>query len=154
MYEDYRLCHNRLPQARLRFISPYQKLWNDKPMVRHFKVFGCVSYVFVPYHLRSKFDKKAIRCIFMGYDNERKAWKCCNPTIGHHYTSRDVIFNEASLWWTSKAITLTNFKEIKKELQQQLEEHSKVNEKESTGEGAPHEDSVEIERGKNDIPNK
>jgi len=32
-------------------------------------VFGCVYYVFVPDHLSNKFEKKAIRCIFVGYDD-------------------------------------------------------------------------------------
>lgn len=39
---------NRLPQARLGFISPYEKLWNIRPTVSHLRVFGCVCYVFVP----------------------------------------------------------------------------------------------------------
>ncbi|KAL4355035.1 hypothetical protein GQ457_06G000650 [Hibiscus cannabinus] len=66
---------NRLPQAKLGSISPHEKLWKIKPTVSHLKVFGCVCYVFVPDHLRSKFDKKAIRCIFVGYDDARKGWK-------------------------------------------------------------------------------
>ena len=87
---------NKLPQPRLGFISPFETLWNMKPTVSSFRVFGCVCYVCVPSHLRSKFDKKAIRCIFIGYDNQRKGWKCCDPTTGKCYTSRDVVFDEAS----------------------------------------------------------
>ncbi|KAE8669333.1 hypothetical protein F3Y22_tig00112249pilonHSYRG00290 [Hibiscus syriacus] len=52
---------NRLPQPRLEFVSPFEKLWNIKPTVSYFRVFGCVYYVFVPDHLRNKFDKKAVR---------------------------------------------------------------------------------------------
>ena len=63
---------NRLPQPRLEFVSPFEKLWDMKPTVSYFRVFGCVCYVFVPSHLRSKFDKKAVRCIFVGYDIQRK----------------------------------------------------------------------------------
>jgi len=103
---------NRLPQVRLGFISPYQKLWNVRPVVSHFRIFGCVCYVFVPDHLRSKLDKKVIRCIFMGYDHERKGWRCCDPTMGRCYTSRNVVFDEASLWWSSQATTLPDSKEI------------------------------------------
>lgn len=61
----------RLPQASLGFVSPFQKLWNTKPTVSHFRVFGCVCYVFVSDHLRRLFDKKAVQCIFAGYDSER-----------------------------------------------------------------------------------
>ncbi|KAL0415705.1 UNVERIFIED_CONTAM: Retrovirus-related Pol polyprotein from transposon RE2 [Sesamum latifolium] len=53
---------NRLPQQRLSVLSPFEKLWNMKPYVGHFRVFGCVCYVFVPAHLHSKMEKKAIRC--------------------------------------------------------------------------------------------
>ncbi|GFS38668.1 hypothetical protein Acr_00g0058830 [Actinidia rufa] len=35
-------------------------------------VFGGVKQALISDHLRSKFDKKAIRCIFVGYNNERK----------------------------------------------------------------------------------
>jgi len=60
---------NRLPQPKLGFKSPHELLWKLKPVVSHLKVFGCVCYVFVPDHLRNKFEKKAIRCIFVGYDD-------------------------------------------------------------------------------------
>ena len=60
---------NRLPQQRLCFLSPFEKVWKIKPVVGHFRVFGCVCYVFVPDHLRSKMEKKAVRCIFIGYDS-------------------------------------------------------------------------------------
>ena len=87
---------NRISQPRLEFVSPFKKLCNMKPTVSYFRLFGCVCYVFVPNHLRSRFDKKAIRCIFVGYDNQRKGWKCCDPTNGRCYTSLNVVFNEAS----------------------------------------------------------
>ena len=32
----------------------------------------------------------------MGYDNQRKGWKCCDPTTGKCHTSRNMIFDEAS----------------------------------------------------------
>ena len=87
---------NRLPQAKLKFTSPYEKLWSKKPSVSYFKVFGCVCYVFIPDELRAKFDKKAIKCIFVGYDQQRKGWICCDPNTSRCYTSRDVVFDEAS----------------------------------------------------------
>ena len=63
---------NRLPQQRLSFLSPFEKLFNIKLSVSYFRIFACVCYVFVPDHLRSKIDKKAIKCIFVGYDSHRK----------------------------------------------------------------------------------
>lgn len=92
---------NRLPQQRLYFLSPFEKLWNVKPTVSYFRVFGCVCYVFVPDYLRNKMDKKAVKCIFTEYDSTRKGWRCCDPTTGKCYTSRNVVFDEASSWQSS-----------------------------------------------------
>ena len=83
---------NRLLQAKLGFISTFEKLWGSKPTVGHFRVFGCVCYVFVPSHLSSKFDKKAIQYIFVGNNGQRKGWRCCDPTSGWCYTSRNLVF--------------------------------------------------------------
>ncbi|KAJ0035514.1 hypothetical protein Pint_25239 [Pistacia integerrima] len=91
--EDSAFVINKLPQQRLGFVSPFEKLWDMKPTVSYFRVFDYVCYVFVPDHLRSKFDKKVVRCIFVGYDNQRKGWKCCDPITGRCYTSRNVVFN-------------------------------------------------------------
>ncbi|KAM1753555.1 hypothetical protein ACFX12_006125 [Malus domestica] len=115
---------NRLPQPRLGFVSPFEKLWNMKPTVSYFRVFGCVCYVFVPNHLRSKFDKKVVRCIFVGYDSQRKGWKCCDPTSGRCYTLRDMVFDEASSWWSSEKKVLPDSREFGEKLQQKMNEHT------------------------------
>jgi len=96
---------NRLPQQRLCFLSPFEKLWNMKPVVSYFRVFGCVCYVFISDHLRSKIDKKAMKCIFVGYDSQRKGWKCCVALTGKCYTSRNMVFDEASSWWPTEKET-------------------------------------------------
>ncbi|KAE8671632.1 hypothetical protein F3Y22_tig00111941pilonHSYRG00018 [Hibiscus syriacus] len=114
---------NRLPQPRLGFVSPFEKLWNIKPTVSYFRVFGCVCYVFVPDHLRSKFDKKVVRCIFVGYDSQRKGWKYCDPISGRCCTSRNVVFDEASSWWSSEKEVLPDSREFGDKLQQKMGEH-------------------------------
>ncbi|XP_022974920.1 uncharacterized protein LOC111473743 [Cucurbita maxima] len=93
---------NKFPQSKLGFILPFEILRDMKPTVSYFGVFGCVCYVFVPDHLGSKFDKKAVKCIFVGYENQRKGWKCCDITRGKYDTSRDVVFDEAFSWWSSE----------------------------------------------------
>ncbi|KAH7841772.1 hypothetical protein Vadar_034192 [Vaccinium darrowii] len=67
-------------------------------------------------HLRSKFDKKVIRCIFVGYSGERKWWKCCDPTTGRCYTSRNVVFDEASSWWSPQKVELPNYEDLENHL--------------------------------------
>ncbi|KAM1592866.1 hypothetical protein FF1_036629 [Malus domestica] len=73
-----------------------------------------------PSHLRSKFDKNAIRYIFVGYDSQRKWWKCCDSNTGRCYTSRDMVFDEASSWWSSEKEALPNSREIEDKLQQKI----------------------------------
>eukprot|EP00253_Pinus_taeda_P027305 PITA_27305 len=43
---------------------------------------------------RKKLDPKALKCIFVGYGTEYKAYKLYNPVTHKVFTSRDVIFHE------------------------------------------------------------
>jgi hypothetical protein len=113
---------NRIPAQGLEYVSPYEKITGTKPDVSYLKVFGCVCYVFVPGHLRHKMEKKAIRCVFVGYDKERKGWRCCNPNTGKIYVSRNVIFDENSSWWSSSNEVLPDTQELLSDL-----ETSKIN---------------------------
>ncbi|KAL8159066.1 hypothetical protein V2J09_000603 [Rumex salicifolius] len=42
-------------------------------------------------------SKKAIRCIFVGYDQQRKGWRCIDPTTNKAYVSRHVVFDEGNI---------------------------------------------------------
>ena len=99
---------NRLPHQKLGFKSPHELLWKVKPVVSHLKVFDYVCYMFVPDRLRSKFEKKAIQCIFVRYDDARKGWRYCNPTTEKCHTSKNVVFDEASARWSLEKIKLPN----------------------------------------------
>ena len=114
---------NRLPQPKMGFMSPFEKLWTMKPIVSHFKVFGYVCYVFVPDHLHSKFDKKVIRCIFVGYDENRKGWRCCDPKTGKCYVSQNIVFDETLSWWTIEYVILSHSNEVE-QLHEKCEEQS------------------------------
>lgn len=61
---------------------------------------------------------------FVGYDPQRKGWKCCDPVTGKFYTSRNVVFNEASSWWTSAEDIVQEPSKDKKEI---IPESSHVN---------------------------
>ncbi|KAJ0865146.1 putative RNA-directed DNA polymerase [Helianthus annuus] len=111
---------NRLPPQNQGYVSPYEKLLNRKPNVTHFRVFGYVCYVFVPNQLRDKMEKKAVRCIFTGYDSERKGWRCCDPISNRCYVSRNVVFDENSSWWSENKEPLPDTEFIKEKLESNM----------------------------------
>jgi hypothetical protein len=70
---------NRSPSSALDEKTP-QEVWTSKePCLTHIKVFGCDAYVHVPKENMSKLDKKAKKCIFIGYKDGLKGYKLWNP---------------------------------------------------------------------------
>ncbi|KAE8669328.1 tir-nbs resistance protein [Hibiscus syriacus] len=55
--------------------------------------------------------------------SQRKGWKCCDPISGRCYTSRNVVFDEASSWWSSEKEVLPDSREFGDKLQQKMGEH-------------------------------
>ncbi|KAJ7965152.1 Retrovirus-related Pol polyprotein from transposon TNT 1-94 [Quillaja saponaria] len=53
----------------------------------------------------TKLDPKAKKCIFVGYDQYRKGWRCMDPVTKKFTTSRDVIFDEISPYYSSFQLT-------------------------------------------------
>ena len=74
----------------------------------------------------------------MGYDNQRKGWKCYDPTIGKCHISRNVIFDEASSWQSSQIIVLPDTKKIEEKLQEKFKQEKVI--EESTQEKEPEKD--------------
>jgi hypothetical protein len=62
-------------------------------------VFGSIAYVHIPKEKRKKLDAKAKKCIFVGYSDEQKGYKCYNPQTKRACVSRDVVFDESASWY-------------------------------------------------------
>ena len=72
-----------------------QDVWTGKePSLTHIKVFGCDAYVHVPKENRSKLDKKAEKCIFIGYKDGLKVYNIWNPKNKKVVYSQDVAYRE------------------------------------------------------------
>jgi hypothetical protein len=70
---------NRSPSSALDDKTP-QEIWTGKkPFLTYLKVFGCDAYAHVPKEKRSELDKKAEKCIFIGYTDGLKGYKIWNP---------------------------------------------------------------------------
>jgi hypothetical protein len=85
---------NRSPSSTLDDKTP-QEVWTGKePSLTHIKVFGCDAYVHVPKENKSNLDKKAEKCIFIGYKDGLKGYKLWKPETKKVVYSRDVVFRE------------------------------------------------------------
>lgn len=83
------LCLTRSTEA-----TPYE-LWNNKkPGTKHLKIFGTKCFVHTPVEKRKKLDNTAEEMIFIGYDNNSKAYRCYDLVSKRVIISRDVKFVE------------------------------------------------------------
>jgi hypothetical protein len=72
-----------------------QEVWTGKePSLTHLKVFGYDAYVQVLKENRSKLDKKAEKCIFIGYKDGLKGYDIWNPETKKVVYSGDVVSRE------------------------------------------------------------
>jgi hypothetical protein len=58
------------------------------------KVFGSKPFSHIPKENRRKLDAKSVKCIFIGYCVDHKAYKMYDPITHKVFASRDVIFHE------------------------------------------------------------
>lgn len=101
-HEDNVPHHQPLVAGEDGFHLAFSDAIEDETDCKTFQNFWMCLLCVLPNHLRTKFDIKAVRCIFVAYDNKRKCWRCCDPTTERIYTSRNVVFDEALAWWPSK----------------------------------------------------
>lgn len=72
--------------------TPFEALFGFKPRVSHLRIFGSKVYAHISKADRKKLDRKALKCIFVGYGTEFKAYKLFNPMTHKVFARRDVIF--------------------------------------------------------------
>jgi GAG-pre-integrase domain/Integrase core domain len=89
---------NRMPSVVLNFQTPLQVLssYFQIPSILNLppKIFGCVAYVHIQKHQRSKLAPCAEKCVFVGYGQNQKGYKCVNPSSKRTYVTMDVTFLE------------------------------------------------------------
>ncbi|PON93868.1 hypothetical protein TorRG33x02_102580 [Trema orientale] len=85
----------KTPITCLQFHASNTNLFNSLPL----KIFGCVAYVHLPPRERSKLDPRALKCIFLGYSSNKKAFKCFHPPTQKYYVTMDVKFFENLVYY-------------------------------------------------------
>jgi hypothetical protein len=85
---------NRSPTKYLEHKTPYEAFYGYKLVVSHLKFFGSKAFSHIPKEYRRKLDAKVVKCIFIGYCVDHKAYKMYDPITHKVFASRDVIFHE------------------------------------------------------------
>jgi hypothetical protein len=83
---------NKLSTQVLDNKSPLEVLGKTKINLDHLKIFGCTCFVHIKRH--DKFDKNALKIIFLGYSSKQKCYKYFDPHKQKLYISRNVHFFE------------------------------------------------------------
>ena len=87
---------NLLPSSVLpNHMSPYEALVGKPPVYTSLRVFGCSYFPFLRPYGKNKFDQKSLHCVFLGYSEQHKGYRCLHPPSARVYVSRHVLFNEA-----------------------------------------------------------
>jgi hypothetical protein len=86
---------NATPTSALPDKTPYEA-WNSrKPDLGMLCTFGCTAYVHVQKNERNGLQPKSRKCIYLGFENGYKGWRCLDVITKHVVVSRDVIFDES-----------------------------------------------------------
>ena len=79
----------------LNWVTPFQTLFPHKSLFpNESRVFGCTCFVRdVRLHV-SKLDHKSLKCIFLGYSQVQKGYRCYCPSLHKYMVSANVTFLE------------------------------------------------------------
>ena len=86
--------------------TPYEAMWNETPDLSHLRVFGCLAYAKVTAPGQCKLEPRAIKCIFLGYANEKKGYRLLDIARQKIVVASygDVIFEETVFPEKDKAL--------------------------------------------------
>jgi histone deacetylase 1/2 len=85
---------NRIPSKVIDYMTPLERLFNQTPDYSSLRIFGCACYPNLRPYNRQKLEFRSKQCVFLGYSNMHKGFKCLEISSGRVYVSRDVVFDE------------------------------------------------------------
>ena len=86
---------NRMPSSILNWATPFQTLFPHKSLFPiEPQVFECTCFVRDVRPHVSKLDPKSLKCIFLGYSQVQKGYRCYCPSLRRYLVSVDVTFLE------------------------------------------------------------
>jgi transposase InsO family protein len=95
---------NRMPARAIDYQTPFRMLsqFYSIPSALNIcpRVFGCVCYIHVHSHQRDKLDPRALKCVFLGYSDSQKGYKCYHPPTMKYFVTMDVQFCERESYFS------------------------------------------------------
>ena len=85
---------NRLPSSALNSETPYFALHGTHPDYTSLRVFGSKCFPYTWDTRQHKFDPKTVLCIFVGYSDKHKGYKCFHPSSKKNFISHYLVFDE------------------------------------------------------------
>lgn len=85
---------NRLPTLIINHISPFEKLFKQKPDYDFLKVLKCAWYPHLRPWNKNKLQFHTSKYVFNCYSSVHKGYKCLYSS-GRIYIARNVVFNES-----------------------------------------------------------
>jgi hypothetical protein len=92
---------NRTPTKLLPYYTPLHTLLDVNHDYSSFRVFGCECWPNLRPYNSHKLQLCSTCCVFLGYNNMHKGFKCLDVSKGRIYISHDVIFDENVFPFTS-----------------------------------------------------
>lgn len=85
---------NRTPSRVISYQTPLERLFHIKPEYSSLRIFGCACWPNLRPYNQHKLQFRSKECVFLGYSNLHKGFKCLDAATGRVYISRDVVFDE------------------------------------------------------------
>lgn len=85
---------NRIPNSARPASTPFENWFGVKPRLGHLRVFGAQGYVHIDQSKRSKWDRKAHRCIFLGYTDASKTYRVLDLEDERLVVTRTIVLDE------------------------------------------------------------
>ena len=96
---------NRHPTKTLHHHTPFFALYGAHPSYSHLRVFGCRCYPNLSATAPHKLAPRSTACVFLGYPQHHKGYRCLDLQSNRIIISRHVVFDESSFPFAEMART-------------------------------------------------